>query len=69
MIVVLIRSIILYIIVLIVFRVMGKGEIVEMNCFDLVIILLIVEVVFVLMENNNILIINGVVVIFGFVIM
>ncbi len=58
--VVLIRSIILYITVLIALRVMGKGEIAEMNCFDLVITLLIAEVASVPMENNNIPIINGV---------
>ena len=39
MIVVLIRSILLYIAVLIALRVMGKGEIAEMNSFDLVITL------------------------------
>ena len=36
MLVVLIRSIILYISVLIALRVMGKGEIAEMNSYDLV---------------------------------
>ena len=44
MLVVFIRSIILYIAVLISLRIMGKGEIAEMNCFDLVITLLIAEV-------------------------
>ena len=44
MLVVFIRSIILYMAVLISLRVMGKGEIAEMNCFDLVITLLIAEV-------------------------
>ncbi|NMS91781.1 DUF421 domain-containing protein [Clostridioides difficile] len=67
--VVLIRSIILYITVLIALRVMGKGEIAEMNCFDLVITLLIAEVASVPMENNNIPIINGVAAITGLVIM
>ena len=37
MLIVLVRSIVLYIAVLISLRVMGKGEIAEMNCFDLVI--------------------------------
>lgn len=60
MIVVFIRSIILYIAVLISIRVMGKGEIAEMNCFDLVITLLLAEVAAVPMENNNIPIINGI---------
>ena len=47
MLVVFIRSIILYIAVLIALRVMGKGEIAEMNAFDLVITLLLSEVVFI----------------------
>ncbi|MEF9990583.1 MAG: DUF421 domain-containing protein [Romboutsia sp.] len=60
MVVVLIRSIILYIAVLVSIRVMGKAEIAEMNSFDLVITLLIAEVAAVPMENNNIPIINGI---------
>ena len=44
MVVVFLRSIVLYIAVLISMRIMGKGEIAEMNCFDLVITLLIAEV-------------------------
>lgn len=35
MVVVFLRSIVLYIAVLISMRIMGKGEIAEMNCFDL----------------------------------
>ena len=54
MLVVFIRSIILYIAVLISLRIMGKGEIAEMNCFDLVITLLIAEVASTPMENNDI---------------
>ena len=54
MLVVFIRSIILYVAVLISLRVMGKGEIAEMNCFDLVITLLIAEVASTPMENNDI---------------
>ena len=54
MLVVFIRSIILYIAVLISLRVMGKGEVAEMNCFDLVITLLIAEVASTPMENNDI---------------
>lgn len=65
MLVVLIRSILLYIVVLISLRVMGKGEIAEMNSFDLVITLLIAEVAAVPMENNNIPIINGVAAVTG----
>lgn len=54
MLVIFIRSIILYIAVLISLRVMGKGEIAEMNCFDLVITLLIADVASTPMENNDI---------------
>ncbi|CED93676.1 Duf421 protein [Romboutsia ilealis] len=60
MLVVLIRSIILYIAVLIALRVMGKGEIAEMNAFDLVITLLIAEVAAIPMQNNAIPIIYGI---------
>ena len=69
MLVVLIRSILLYIVVLISLRVMGKGEIAEMNSFDLVITLLIAEVAAVPMENNNIPLINGVAAVTGLVVM
>ena len=53
MITVLIRSIILYIAILISLRIMGKGEIAEMNSFDLVITFLLAEVASIPMENNN----------------
>ncbi|HSQ89759.1 DUF421 domain-containing protein [Romboutsia sp.] len=69
MIVVLIRSILLYIVVLIALRIMGKGEIAEMNAFDLVITLLIAEVAAIPMENNNIPIINGIAAVTGLVAM
>ncbi|MDK2586681.1 DUF421 domain-containing protein [Romboutsia sedimentorum] len=69
MIVVLIRSILLYIVVLIGLRIMGKGEIAEMNSFDLVITLLIAEVAAVPMENNNIPIVNGIAAVTGLVFM
>lgn len=69
MIAVLIRSIILYIAVLIAVRVMGKAEIAEMNTFDLVITLLIAEVAAVPMENNNIPIINGIAALTGLVLL
>jgi len=69
MIVVLIRSILLYIVVLFALRFMGKGEIAEMNSFDLVITLLIAEVAAVPMENNNIPIINGIAAVTGLVVM
>ncbi|RDY24250.1 DUF421 domain-containing protein [Romboutsia maritimum] len=69
MIVVLTRSIILYIAVLISIRIMGKGEIAEMNIYDLVITLLIAEVASFPMENNNVPIINGIAAITGVVLM
>lgn len=69
MLVVFIRSIILYISVLIALRIMGKGEIAEMNSFDLVITFLLAEVASVPMENNNIPMINGIASITGLVLM
>lgn len=69
MLVVLIRSIILYIAVLIAIRIMGKGEIAEMNCYDLVITLLIADVISMPIENNNIPLINGIASLTGLVLM
>ena len=60
MLVVFIRSIILYIAVLIALRVIGKGEIAEMNAFDLVITLLLSEVAAIPMQDNSIPIIYGI---------
>lgn len=60
-----IRSIILYVAILISLRIMGKGEIAEMNCFDLVITLLLAEVAAIPMEDNNIPMIYGVSAVFG----
>lgn len=67
MLVVFIRSIILYIAVLFALRVMGKGEIAEMNAFDLVITLLIAEVAAIPMQDNNIPMLYGVASITGLV--
>lgn len=67
MLVVFIRSIILYVAVLISLRVMGKGEIAEMNCFDLVITLLIAEVASTPMENNDIPLLYGIAALIGLV--
>ena len=67
MLVVFIRSIILYMAVLISLRVMGKGEIAEMNCFDLVITLLISEVASTPMENNDIPLLYGIASLIGLV--
>ncbi len=69
MLVVFIRSIILYVAVLISLRIMGKGEIAEMNCFDLVITLLIAEVASTPMENNDIPMIYGIAALTGLVFM
>ncbi|WP_419727373.1 DUF421 domain-containing protein [Terrisporobacter petrolearius] len=69
MLVVFIRSIILYIAVLVSLRVMGKGEIAEMNCFDLVITLLIAEVASTPMENNDIPMLYGIAALTGLVFM
>ncbi len=60
MITVFIRSIILYIALLISLRIMGKGEIAEMNSFDLVITFLLAEVASIPMENNNIPLLYGI---------
>ena len=60
-----VRSIILYVAILISLRIMGKGEIAEMNCFDLVITLLLAEVAAIPMEDNNIPMIYGVSAVFG----
>ncbi len=67
MLVVFIRSIILYISVLIALRVMGKGEIAEMNCFDLVITLLIADVASTPIESNDIPLMYGIGAITGLV--
>lgn len=69
MVIVLIRSIILYLAVLIALRVMGKGEIAEMNSYDLVITLLIAEVASLPMEDNSLPIIYGIASITGLVLM
>ena len=67
MLVVFIRSIILYVAVLISQRIMGKSEIAEMNCFDLVITLLIAEVASTPMENNDIPLLYGIASLIGLV--
>ena len=69
MLIVLVRSIVLYIAVLIALRVMGKGEIAEMNCFDLVITFLLAEVASIPMENINIPMLYGIASITGLVLM
>jgi uncharacterized membrane protein YcaP (DUF421 family) len=65
MIVVLVRTIILYIAVLIALRLMGKGELSEMNPFELVITLMIAEVAAFPMEDNKVPITYGIAAITG----
>lgn len=65
MLIVFFRSIILYICLLIALRIMGKGEIAEMNTFDLVITLLLADIASIPMENNNIPLIHGISAIIG----
>lgn len=67
MISVLLRSIILYTSVLIALRIMGKGEVAQMNSFELVITLLIADVASVPIADNNIPIITGISALFGLV--
>ena len=67
MLVVFIRTIILYISVLIALRIMGKGEIAEMNAFDLVITLLVAEVAAIPMQDNSIPLIYGIASITGLI--
>ncbi len=67
MLVVFIRTIILYISVLIALRIMGKGEIAEMNAFDLVITLLIAEVAAIPIQDNSIPLIYGIASITGLI--
>ncbi|WP_425449574.1 YetF domain-containing protein [Dethiothermospora halolimnae] len=59
MIVILIRTLILYIFVLISIRLMGKGELAEMQPFELVVILMIAELAVLPMENLGVPLING----------
>lgn len=67
MLIVFFRSIILYIAVLLALRVMGKGEIAEMNAFDLVITLLLAEVASIPMQDNSIPMVYGIASITGLV--
>lgn len=61
MIVIFIRAIVLYIVVLIAIRLMGKGELTEIQPFQLVVILMIAELASIPMEDLGIPLINGVV--------
>ncbi len=61
------RTIILYILVVIALRLMGKAELSELQPFELVIIILIAELASIPMEDNQIPLINGVISIFTLV--
>ncbi len=64
-----IRAIILYIIVLIVMRAMGKREIGQLQTFEFVIAIMIADLATIPMSETGIPIINGIVPIFGLLIM
>ncbi|MEW9123566.1 MAG: DUF421 domain-containing protein [Thermotaleaceae bacterium] len=61
MIITLIRTLILYIVVLISMRLMGKGEVAEMQPFELVIMLMIAELAALPMGDTGIPLMNGVI--------
>ncbi len=69
MLIIFMRSLILYLAILIALRAMGKGEVAEMNCFDLVIIILIADVASIPMGDNSIPIIYGIASITGLTLM
>ena len=60
MIIILIRTIILYLVVLFIIRLMGKAELAEMEPFQLVVILMIAELAALPMENTNVSLMNGI---------
>ncbi|MEJ8553310.1 DUF421 domain-containing protein [Tepidibacter sp. Z1-5] len=64
MIIILVRTLILYIFVLISVRIMGKGELSEMQPFELVVTLMIAELASLPMEDTKLPLINGVIAIF-----
>ncbi|ABR50408.1 protein of unknown function DUF421 [Alkaliphilus metalliredigens QYMF] len=61
MIVIFIRAFVLYMIVVIVMRMMGKGQIAEMQPFELVITIMIADLAATPMENTSVPLINGVI--------
>ncbi|CAH2213607.1 DUF421 domain-containing protein [Tepidibacter aestuarii] len=64
MIIILVRTLILYIFVLISVRIMGKGELSEMQPFELVVTLMIAELAALPMEDTKLPLINGIIAIF-----
>lgn len=69
MIIIFLRAIILYIVVLIGMRLMGKGEVAEMQPFELVITLMIAELAILPMENLNTPLIHGIIAISTLILM
>lgn len=61
MIIILVRTLILYIFVLISVRIMGKGELSEMQPFELVVTLMIAELAALPMEDTKLPLINGII--------
>ncbi|MCT4509286.1 MAG: DUF421 domain-containing protein [Tepidibacter sp.] len=64
MIIILVRTLILYIFVLISVRIMGKGELSEMQPFELVVTLMIAELAALPMEDTKLPLVNGIIAIF-----
>ncbi|WP_099192027.1 DUF421 domain-containing protein [Tepidibacter mesophilus] len=64
MIIILVRTLILYMFVLISVRIMGKGELSEMQPFELVVTLMMAELAALPMEDTKLPLINGVIAIF-----
>ena len=67
MLITLIRTLILYVVVLICMRLMGKGEVAEMQPFELVIMLMIAELAALPMGDTGIPLMNGVIAIIALV--
>ncbi|AOT71366.1 YetF domain-containing protein [Geosporobacter ferrireducens] len=67
MLITLIRTLILYIVVLICMRLMGKGEVAEMQPFELVIMLMIAELAALPMGDTGIPLMNGIIAIIALV--
>lgn len=65
MVIVLVRTIILYFLVLFTIRIMGKSELSEMSPFQLVIIFMIADLAAIPIESTSVSLINGVVAVFS----
>ena len=64
MVIILIRTVVLYLIVLFTIRVMGKSELSKMSPFQLVVIFMIAELAAIPIESSTASLINGVIAIF-----